>query len=294
MSSARKNEKRKKKKKYFQASKKQKIGVLEAGLKGFLITCNNEQPCVKESYNLLNEFADELFGNEIKVVETPSGSTETDIEEELRKEIDGIKNNKRRFQQVCTMVKGILFINTTIPDPTCLATSIFDKVLQTGQRMGRFILKMIPIIITCKATQTDIRKQLDDYLQKFTKDDINKKLFYKIESKIRHNNNLSTSHVLWYVRESVEKYVPDWVVSLMEPQIVISVYVLRNICCIGFLKNYVAYKKYNLSETANSISERTKTELELKANNSQDNTAKTEQAVVDIHTQGEISNEYVQ
>ncbi|GFR12417.1 THUMP domain-containing protein 1 [Trichonephila clavata] len=264
MSSVKKNEKRKKKKQYYQAAKKQKTGVLEAGLKGFLITCNNEHPCVKESYNLLNEFADELFGTEIKDVEK-SVSAEIDIEEELKKEIEGIKCNKRRFQQVRTMVKGILFINTTIPDPTYLATTIFDKVLMTGQKKGRFILKMIPIIITCKATQNDIRKHLDDYLQNFTKDDINKKISHKIESKIRHNTNLSTSHILWYFRESVEKYAPDWTVSLTEPQIVISVYVLRNICCIGFLKNYIAYKKYNLSEaaTVNSISESTETETKI-------------------------------
>ncbi|GIY19318.1 THUMP domain-containing protein 1 [Caerostris darwini] len=227
-----------------------KSGVLETGLKGFLITCNNEQRCVKESYNLLNEFADDLFGTETKNAEKPSCSTEVDIEEELNKEIENIKSNKRRFQQVCTKVKGILFINTTISDPTSLVTSIFENVLETGQKKGRFILKMIPIVITCKATQNDIRKHLDEYLQEFTKDDTNKKLSYKTESKIRHNSNISTSHVIWYVRESVEKYAPDWTASLTEPELMISVYVLRSICCIGLLKNYVAYRKYNLSEVA--------------------------------------------
>ncbi|KAF8774181.1 THUMP domain-containing protein 1 [Argiope bruennichi] len=250
MSSVSKNKKRKNKKKYFQSNKKHKTGVLEAGLKGFLITCNNEHMCVKEAYNLLNEFADDLYGPEFEATEKSSDSKELDIEEELNKEIEAMKTKKRRFQQVCTMVKGILFINTTVPDPTKLATSIFDNVLQTGKRRGRFILKMIPIIVTCKATQNDIRKHLDEHMQELIKNDENKKLTYRIESRIRHNNNISTSHVLWYVRESVEKFAPEWIVSLTEPQLVFSIQILRSICCIGILKNYMEYRKYNLSEAA--------------------------------------------
>ena len=34
-------------------------------MKGFLITCNNrEKEAVKEAYNLLNEYADKLYGPE--------------------------------------------------------------------------------------------------------------------------------------------------------------------------------------------------------------------------------------
>lgn len=38
---------------------------LEVGMKGILITCNmNERKCTAEAFNLLNEYADELFGPE--------------------------------------------------------------------------------------------------------------------------------------------------------------------------------------------------------------------------------------
>lgn len=67
MASVSKSQKRKNKKKYFQSSKKSKYGVLESGMKGFIITCNDEYRTVKEAYNLLNEFADELYGPEFEV-----------------------------------------------------------------------------------------------------------------------------------------------------------------------------------------------------------------------------------
>lgn len=38
---------------------------LEVGMQGILITCNmNERKCTAEAFNLLNEYADQLFGPE--------------------------------------------------------------------------------------------------------------------------------------------------------------------------------------------------------------------------------------
>lgn len=46
--------------------KKQRIArELEVGMKGILITCNlNERKCTAEAYNLLNEYAENLYGPE--------------------------------------------------------------------------------------------------------------------------------------------------------------------------------------------------------------------------------------
>lgn len=43
-------------------SKKKHRNYLAPGMKGFICTCNfREKECVKESYNILNEYADEIF-----------------------------------------------------------------------------------------------------------------------------------------------------------------------------------------------------------------------------------------
>lgn len=40
--------------------------VLEPGIRGFLVMCNNnESIAVKESYNILNEYADLLYGKQV-------------------------------------------------------------------------------------------------------------------------------------------------------------------------------------------------------------------------------------
>ena len=58
--------KKRKKQFYIQAEKRGKWSRrLDAGMKGFLITCNNrERDAVREAYNLFNEYADKLYGPE--------------------------------------------------------------------------------------------------------------------------------------------------------------------------------------------------------------------------------------
>lgn len=53
------------------ANKHKKGSKLEPGLVGFLCTCNGkfrEKDCLREAYNILNEFADELYGPQVNFV----------------------------------------------------------------------------------------------------------------------------------------------------------------------------------------------------------------------------------
>ena len=46
--------------------KKDKSGLLTQNISGFLATCNNrEKECVQEAYNILNEYADQIYGKEV-------------------------------------------------------------------------------------------------------------------------------------------------------------------------------------------------------------------------------------
>lgn len=129
-------------KKSYQNSNKAK-NCLEPGLRGFFATCNfAEKECVRECYNLLNEYVDEKpteqanqGANETEKLQskemlndsgTAGGEADDDEEEEdistmLQKEIKTItsakQDNRNRFQQVDTGVQNCIFIKTTIPDP---------------------------------------------------------------------------------------------------------------------------------------------------------------------------------
>lgn len=61
-----------KRKKYFSSNlmaKKRKNLCLQVGYKGFISTTNgNEKQCIRESYNILNEYADKIYGEEAVTV----------------------------------------------------------------------------------------------------------------------------------------------------------------------------------------------------------------------------------
>jgi tRNA acetyltransferase TAN1 len=64
------SEGKRKKKSYYIQAKRSCNGrqLLDADLKGFLITCGNktERQAVREAYNVLNEYADKLYEKVVK------------------------------------------------------------------------------------------------------------------------------------------------------------------------------------------------------------------------------------
>lgn len=128
-----------------------------------------------------------------------------------------------------------------------LANKIFESVISSGKKKTRFILKFKPVVATCKAYEDDIRKTLDDLLQQYVSNDKNKELKYKVESKVTFNDSITSSHLIWYVRDSAKSYAPGWEASILYPQIILSFYILKSVCCISILEHYEKFKKYNLS-----------------------------------------------
>ena len=147
------SEKRKAKKQaYFQAAKKSRKYeqgmVLKEGMKGFMITCNNrEKEAVRESYNILNEFADKLFGVEdgVKKEETEAVDDDKrdedvddiDIDAALEKEKESLKAisekkpSERRFQQVESGANNCIFIKTTLDSPDDIVEEIIKDIEKT-------------------------------------------------------------------------------------------------------------------------------------------------------------------
>lgn len=112
---------------------------LAVGQKGFLATCNfREKDCIRECYNLLNEYADEMYGPEkVEVAQTDkeinndlvqnsNDEDDGDIADELQREIQATVetqkksagNNKRqRFSVADTAVMNCIFIKTNLENP---------------------------------------------------------------------------------------------------------------------------------------------------------------------------------
>lgn len=144
---------------------------MDVNLKGFFCTCNTrEKDCIKEAYNILNKYADKLYYT--KPVE--SEKKEESIEDELKNELAELRSattkDVKRFQVVDSGAKNIVFITTKLDDPVALAESIVADIDETKLTQTRFLIRLVPIEIICKAYINDIENAVSTLAEKYFKD----------------------------------------------------------------------------------------------------------------------------
>ncbi|KAJ8968418.1 hypothetical protein NQ317_002173 [Molorchus minor] len=201
--------------------------VLDVNLKGFLCSCNNrEKDCIRESYNILNKYADILYPVKPMVPDTEG----VDVQDELENELTNLKAEvkAKRFQVVESGAKNILFISTTLNDPLKLAEAIVCDIEKTKTQQTRFLLRLVPIEITCKAYIHDIVNAFKPLVDKYFKEE--PKTFSIIYNH-RNNNNLKKDEVIKKVADIVFEARWDHKVNLKEAKVSI---VIEGTGCIFF------------------------------------------------------------
>ncbi|XP_015610113.1 THUMP domain-containing protein 1 homolog isoform X2 [Cephus cinctus] len=246
--------------------KKRRQYVLEPGMTGFLCTCNfREKDCIRDAYKLLNEFADELYGSdEAKASEVKQESEsdkpmsedkdEDDISTALKKEIKDLKTvtekspTQKRFQVMDTGVKNVVFIKTCLSNPLELVTAIIKQLDSTKEQRTRFLLRLLPIEVVCKAYMNDIKSKADILFEKyFTQDPKTFSIVFNRHS----NNSIERMKVIEELASIISEKNPGNKADLKNPEVAVVVEVIRGNCLISIAPNYFKYKKYNLLELCN-------------------------------------------
>ncbi|KAM8777570.1 LOW QUALITY PROTEIN: THUMP domain-containing protein 1 [Rhynchonycteris naso] len=252
--------KRKAKAQYVQAKRARRCEgggprQLEPGLQGILITCNmNERKCVEEAYSLLNEYGDALYGPEkfTDDDELPSGSEgeDDDVEAALKKEVGDIKASMemrlRRFQSVESGANNVVFIRTLGIEPERLVHHILQDMHKTKKKKTRVILRMLPVSGTCKAFLEDMKKYAETFLEPWFK--APNKGTFQIVYKARNNSHVNREEVIKEVAGVVGSLNPENKVDLTNPQYTVVVEIIKAVCCLSVVKDYVLFRKYNLQE----------------------------------------------
>lgn len=166
--------------------------------------------------------------------------------------MEGFKNQSvenRRFQNVTTKVKSVVFIKTTLSDPADLVQRIFDDTLESGLAQSRFILRLVPVLETCKAEEEKLNQMCEEQFSKYIeKHECGEEVSYSTLYKIRCNNVINNQMIYACVNKALKKLRPKARVKYDNPDLVIHVNVMPKICCLSILKDYNKYKKYNLNE----------------------------------------------
>ena len=183
--------------------------------------------------------------------------SDDDIATAVQKEIDALKAtkpNEWRFKRVESGANNCVFITTTLNEPNQLASNIFSDAYKTGVSKTRYILKMLPVLRTCRADEQNIMKLAQEICPGYFERNV--AVSYRIEVKVR-NNKISRNVIIPAIGKVVQELNSANHVNLSNPDYVINIDVLRTICCIGVLADYNKFKKYNIQEVCKVVSSST-------------------------------------
>ncbi|KAL7845115.1 hypothetical protein AOLI_G00233070 [Acnodon oligacanthus] len=226
--------------------------ALGAGMQGVLITCNmNARRCTAEAYSLLGEYGEELYGPEqLGDPDSDSDEDEDDVEAALKKEVTEIqsssKKRQRRFQAVDSGANNVVFIRTHDIDPEKLVHHILQDLHKTKKKKSRVILRMLPVSGTCRAFPEDMEKYLSSYLEPWFK--APNHASYQINFKARNSSHNKREEVIKSLAGLVAKLNPANKVDLTNPELTIIVEIIKSVCCVSVVRDYMLFRKYNLQE----------------------------------------------
>lgn len=234
---------------------------LQPGMKGFLCTCNTrEKDCIRESQNILDEYADRVLQSiepskeSTSVAENVEAATEVeasgDIEDELKKEVDSLKNNWRsppRFSVVDTGVKNNLFIKTTLEDPVSLAYTILNDVAETKKQKCRFLQRIVPVEVTCRANLEDMKSAADSLFDKHFRCD---PTTFAVVINKRYNDSIVRDEVIHAIALLVTDKNNEHKADLKTPKLTVLMEIMKGLCCMSVLQDYQRLRHYNLAQLA--------------------------------------------
>lgn len=159
-----------------------------------------------------------------------------------------------------------MFIRTQLEDPVALGKHIINDIATTGKSMSRFVLRLVPIEVVCRANMPDIITAAGEL---FDKHFLKEPTSYGIIFNHRYNQQIKRDQIITQLAELVNSKNVGNKVDLKEAKKSIIVEVLRGWCLLSVIDNYLECKKFNLAELANPSDKKSSGEGDSKSETSE-------------------------
>ena len=177
---------------------------------------------------------------------------EEDFEKALKKEVEEIKaqakSKQRRFQQVDSGAKNVVFIQTSV-SPNELFETIISDLYEKKQAKSRHIMRMFPVAGTCKV-QT-FEEEIGEILEPFFSGPEGHSFYLKI--KIRNCNDKAVKNCFDKFIEVIKGLNSENKATYTAYDYVVQIDVIRSVMCVSVLKDFVKYEQYNLQAVCGAL-----------------------------------------
>ncbi|KAD7477127.1 hypothetical protein E3N88_00263 [Mikania micrantha] len=177
------------------------------------------------------------------------------VDQLIDAELDELKDKtKRRFNYLDTGCNGVVFVQINKrgekdPTPKEIAESIITSAATTRRHMSRFILRVLPIELTCYASEEEISRAIKPLIAQYFPIDPQTPYKFAVLCEARANSGLDRMKII----NAVAKSIPEpHKVDLTNPDRTIVVQIAKTVCCIGVVEKYKELAKYNLRQLTSS------------------------------------------
>ncbi|KAH0777898.1 hypothetical protein KY290_009309 [Solanum tuberosum] len=157
--------------------------------------------------------------------------------------------SKRRFSYLDSGCNGVVFVHMSKkdgdPNPKEIVQHMLSSLALTKKHVSRFILRVLPVEVTCYASEEEIGKAIMPLITKYlpAESDTPKRFAVLYES--RANTGINKMKII----DAVAKSVPSpHKVDLSNPEINIVVQIVKTVCLLGVVEKYKELSKYNLRQ----------------------------------------------
>ncbi|KAI5440109.1 uncharacterized protein LOC127120833 [Lathyrus oleraceus] len=168
------------------------------------------------------------------------------IEDEL---VELRDKNKKRFAKLESGCNGVVFIQMRKKDgdksPKDIVTRIVTSAALTKKHMSRFILRILPIEVSCYASKEEISKAIQPLVEQNFPAETENPHKFAVLYEARANTGVDRMEII----NAVAKSIPaPHKVDLTNPDKTIIVEIARTVCLIGVIEKYKELSKYNIRQ----------------------------------------------
>lgn len=182
----------------------------------------------------------------IAIGKTEEKSIDKLIEAELAELGD---KSKRRFSYLDSGCNGVVFVHMSKkygdPNPKEIVQHMMSSLALTKKHVSRFILRVLPVEVTCYASEEEIGKAILPLITKYLPAESDTPKKFAVLYEARANTGINKMKIIDIVAKSVPS---PHKVDLSNPEINIVVQIVKTVCLLGVVDKYKELSKYNLRQ----------------------------------------------
>lgn len=179
---------------------------------------------------------------------------EKSVDKLIEDELEELKDkSKRRFNYLDSGCNGVVFVQMRKrdedPTPKEIAQRMITSAAETKRHMARFILRILPIEVSCYASEEEISRAIKPLIDQYFPKETKTPYKFAVLCEARANSGFEKMKIINVVAKSVPE---PHKVDLTNPERTIVVQIAKTVCCIGVVEKYKELAKYNLRQLTSS------------------------------------------